>query len=272
MNLITIDTDRCVGDGLCVAVCPVGIIDFQGESPEPVSGAADLCINCGHCVAVCPEGALSHRKMTPDDCPSVLTDGLPTLEQIEKVLCFRRSIRCYKESPVEREKLTKLIEAVRFAPSGHNSQPLEWHIIYERKDVQALAGVVMDWMLNLIDKKPKMANQMQLDRIKEAWDAGTDRICRKAPHVIVTHAPKQDSTAQAASTIALGYLELAAPSFGLGTCWSGYFNMAATSWPPMKEALGLPEGRKYYGAMLIGYPKYVYQRVPLRKDPKITWR
>ena len=73
-------------------------------------------------------------------------------------------------------------------------------------------------------------------------------------------------------TIALSYLDLAASSFGLGTCWAGYFHAAATMWPPMRNAVDLPERHTCFGAMMIGYPKYTYHRLPLRNEPRITWR
>jgi nitroreductase len=99
-----------------------------------------------------------------------------------------------------------------------------------------------------------------------------DIIFRNAPVVIVAHAAKDDRTAPTSSTIALSYLELAATSAGLGCCWAGYFNAAATTFPPMMEALPLPEGHQCFGAMMVGYPKFEYQRLPLRKPPEITWR
>ena len=82
-----------------------------------------------------------------------------------------------------------------------------------------------------------------MDRVVEGWDTGIDLICRNAPHVIVTHAPKNDLAAPAACVIALlSCLDLAASSFGPGACRAGYFNTAATMWPPMQEALGFPGG------------------------------
>jgi len=40
----------------------------------------------------------------------------------------------------------------------------------------------------------------------------------------------------------------------------------------MAEALGLPDGHKPLGAMMIGFPRYRYQRLPLRRQPAIAWR
>jgi nitroreductase len=53
-------------------------------------------------------------------------------------------------------------------------------------------------------------------------------------------------------TIALTYLELAAPAFGLGTCWGGFLNAAANAWSPVQKTLALPEGNTSYGVMMVG--------------------
>jgi hypothetical protein len=60
-------------------------------------------------------------------------------------------------------------------------------------------------------------------------------------------------------------------NMGLGVCWAGYFGRAALTYAPLIKALAIPEGSKCYGAMLVGYPKYKYLRVPAFKEPPITW-
>jgi nitroreductase len=77
---------------------------------------------------------------------------------------------------------------------------------------------------------------------------------------------------QGSATIALTYLELAAFGFGMGGCWAGYFNAAAQAYPKMIEALGLPEGHACMGAMMLGYSQVKYQRIPLRNEPKVSFR
>ncbi len=274
MPLFTIDGKKCKRDGICVAVCPLGIIETGNENtvPAPVPDADELCIRCGHCVAVCPNAAFSHSAMTPDSCPPVRKDWMPAPEKVEHFLRTRRSIRAYKMQTADRYILAKLINIARFAPSGHNIQPARWLVIYDREEVQRLSGIVIDWMRYMLKEEAQIAQSMRMDRIVTAWERGIDRICRGAPHVIITHAPKEERSAPAACTIALSYLELAAPSFGLGACWAGYFNAAAALWPPMQQSLKLPAGHVSFGAMMMGYPEYAYHRLPLRDAPLITWQ
>jgi nitroreductase/NAD-dependent dihydropyrimidine dehydrogenase PreA subunit len=273
-SLFVVDQEKCKQDGLCVAECPMVIIRLKDKKsvPTPTKDADELCIHCGHCVAVCPHGAMSHKSMTPEQCPPVRKDWRLNPEQVEHFLRSRRSIRTYRGQPVEREILTQLIHIARFAPSGSNVQPVRWSVIYDSQEVRRLAGIVIDWMRDLLDKGGPLAKALHMDRLVAAWDAGVERICRGAPHVIVAHAPKEERTAPQACTIALTYLELAATSFGLGACWAGYFNTAANFWPPMQEALDLPEEHVSFGAMMIGYPKFKYQRLPLRNEAHILWR
>ncbi len=98
---------------------------------------------------------------------------------------------------------------------------------------------------------------------------------RGAPVLIVTHASKDFSVSLLAgidSANALSFLDLAANSLGLATCWAGYVYMMANTFPPVQAALALPEGHQAYGAMLLGYNKFKYHRIPVRKAPRIVWR
>lgn len=55
---------------------------------------------------------------------------------------------------------------------------------------------------------------------------GFDAICLNAPHLIIAHANKTAAFSKyypVDCATAIAYMELAAPSLGLGTCWNGLF-------------------------------------------------
>lgn len=273
MGRFIVDERKCRRDGICVAVCPVGALRHDGAGPpEPAPGAETLCIGCGHCVSACPAGACSIDTMAPGDCPPVRPEWRLAPEQAEHFLRARRSTRVFRPQPVDAGRIERLIRVARHAPSGHNRQPVRWIVISGREQVRALGGHVADWMRHIVGAKPEMARGMMLDRVAAGWDAGADPVCRDAPHLVLAHAPKADPTAPSACTLALAYLELAAPSHGLGACWAGYLHMAALHWPPLQEALALPEGEQLCGAMMLGEPRYRHYRLPQRREPQITWR
>ncbi len=274
MSVFVVDTEECNSCGMCSEECPAGVIFIaeRGAMPSLAPGGEWRCINCGHCVAVCPRGALSRGTMKPEECVPISKKLLPTAEQVEHFLKSRRSIRVYKEKPVKREVLTRLIDIARYAPSGANVQPVQWLVIEDSKEVKRLGRMVIDWMRSMAGEAPGQAETSQFKLIVAAWDLGMDVVMRGAPHLIVAHAQRGFGLSQVDCCIALTYLELAAYSLGLGACWNGFFQMVAAASPAIMEALALPEDHRLYGAMLVGHPKYRYRRIPLKKEPTIVWR
>ncbi len=273
MNLFEVNIQTCNKDGICAANCPMGIIEMQnGEFPIPSDDAEEICIRCGHCVAVCPTASLSHREMSVEKCPPINKELHISLAQCEQFLRARRSIRTYKEKSVPKNELLKLIDLARYAPTGHNSQGVKWLVLGNRDEIRRLAGITVDWMRQMLENMPEFALSLHLDRVVRQWEEGEDIILRGAPNLIVAHAGKDDPMGPTSAAIALSHLELAATSMDLGCCWSGAIHAAATTFPPMAEALGLPENHLCLGAMMVGYPKYKYHRLPLRKSPQVIWR
>ncbi len=112
---------------------------------------------------------------------------------------------------------------------------------------------------------------LEMRGILRMHDMGFDIFLRNAPALVTTFAEKGNPMAASDCAIALGYFDLAAKSLGLGCCWDGYFYISAVSFEPMIKAVGLPEGYMPYGALVVGYPKFTYQRIPTRKPARIIW-
>ncbi len=272
MSLFTVIKEKCGGDGACAAVCPVRIIKMENRLPVPVEGAEKACINCGHCVAVCPPAALSLDTMPARQCKALGDSWMLPPENFEIFAKGRRSIRIYKEDVVDRAIIEKLIDTARYAPSGINRQPVNWAVIYEKDKVARLSVMVIDWMKSLVRQGSEIAESLRMENIIKRYEEGSDPILRGAPHLIIAYSLKDDMTAPQSCTIALTYLELMAASMGLGACWAGYVVMAINASDEIRKFIGLSNKTSAFGAMMVGYSKYKYRRIPLRNAPHVIWR
>jgi nitroreductase len=144
---------------------------------------------------------------------------LDVFEVIQK----RKSVRSYEPTPVSVEKLRKVLEAARLAPSAGNIQP--WHFI-----------VVIDE-----DKRRKIARGCMFGR-----------FLAESPVVIVGCSDQRASPSWHAidTCIAMENLVLAATGEGLGTCWIGAFNEKK-----IKEMLKIPSHLKVAALLALGYTR-----------------
>jgi nitroreductase/NAD-dependent dihydropyrimidine dehydrogenase PreA subunit len=273
MSLLKIDENKCKQDGICARECPTAIIRVKKNEtyPEIKPNAEQSCLICGHCVAVCPHGALSHSQIPFEQCLSIKKELVINREQADQFLRSRRSIRVYKDRPVEKDRIRNLIEIARYAPTGSNTQLVEWQVFTDSAKIKEIARLTVDFMRSEIKKEPESLRTSYMPLVVAAWDAGYDAVLRNAPALIVASTPKIAGNGMVDLTLALSYLELAALPMGLGTCWAGLLQGVLRSWPPLKEALGIPEDHPHHYPLMLGYPKFKYQRLPERKAPKIKW-
>jgi nitroreductase/NAD-dependent dihydropyrimidine dehydrogenase PreA subunit len=271
MPLFTIDETRCKRDGLCAADCPAGCIVFEkGGLPEPHEKKQAYCLECGHCMAVCPADAIRLTRFT-DAAVSVDRSLNISFDQAEQFLKARRSVRAFRDEPVDRGLLERVLAATEYGPSGHNARPTRWSVADGRGRVADLAEAVIRWMRAESEVESDLARALHLPGLVRAWDNGTDMICRNAPALAVAVGPVQGITPQADGVIATAYLELAATAAGLGACWCGYLMAAAAHAAEVRELLGVAEGEVVYGALMLGRPARRYTAVPPRPEPTVDW-
>ncbi|MDK9716807.1 MAG: nitroreductase family protein [Trichlorobacter sp.] len=273
MPILKVNHADCTCCGECAATCPVRIIRLpEGSFPRFCDDGAERCIICGHCEAVCPTAAIAvdDPRLDPTTYPA-LHAPIPK-EQLAHHLRMRRSIRRFKPEPVERETLQELLDLMRYAPTGMNCQELQWMVIYDTAELRRLSGLVVDWMRHLVRQNAPAGLKVNFEGMIKSWEKGNDPISRKAPRLVLPHAHKDFPLGTVDGLIALSYLDLAAPAYGIGTCWAGYFQYARESWQPLRDALGLPEGHQPAYAMLLGKPAVSYQRPPKRNFGNVVWR
>ena len=139
----------------------------------------------------------------------------------------RYSVRAYKSAPVENEKVEKVLEAARLAPTAANKQPFEFILMQTKGHEAELKRIYSrDWFV----QAPLVI--CACARTSEAWTRRDGK-----------------NYADVDTTIALDHLILAAADLGLGTCWVGAFDPAAA-----REVLKLPAGVEPLAFTPLGYP------------------
>jgi nitroreductase/NAD-dependent dihydropyrimidine dehydrogenase PreA subunit len=293
MPEIVIDSTLCKGDGLCSTVCKFGVFRQvkSGEVPVVKDESRTRCIGCGQCVAICPRGAISHETYPDGSINAVSKDLIPGYEQVLELIRTRRSKRLFKDQPVEQELIDKILDAARFAPSGHNAQGTEFVVVQGSEHVKKVAGLAADGMRSLASpfKSPvgRMIMRMimgrrgadyvgnlapELDHLAKAFDNGQDVILHEAPLLVLFSADRvSDFMAAINANLALQNATLAAESLGIGSFYTGFIVMASRRSNAIAEYVGLPETHTIYGGLALGYPRLSFNRWPERKTAKTTW-
>jgi len=272
--LFSIDEDKCRRDGLCALVCPAGLIK-QSEPdaiPVPLEGKEQFCIRCGHCLAVCPHGAISLEAMAGEELEPVSRDLKISFEQARQFMKSRRSVRNFKLDPVSPEDIAKILDVARFAPSGHNDQPVEWLVLANRERVVAFLDHVVLWMREEMKERTELVRTMHLAAVVRAWTKGRDYICLDAPSLVMAHARTSDATTPDMDpVIATAWCDLAAHALGLGACWAGYITFAFRYKPELKKVLDIPEDHEVKGALMLGRPRIRFKSIPPRNPANVRF-
>lgn len=269
MNLITVNQEQCVQCGICVELCPSRILEMGESGPE--CALPEACIACGHCVAVCPHMAIDNIK-TPLANQSDLKEFPVINAKVgELFLRSRRSIRCYKNIIVPKEKLTELIEIARFAPTASNRQGVSFVIVENKKLLEKATKIIIEWMEEQVQKNDQPHWSLS-HHIRAYRKKGIDTILRNAPHLVLATTQSNFPKGRENSIFSLTYLELFATALGLGSCWAGLFEMCAfANYRPLLELFDIPKDKVITGAVMVGYPKYRYERLVDRNPLDLTW-
>lgn len=266
MATITVDYEKCGKCGLCVKLCPVMALETDDAGhPRTKKRFGMFCTKCGHCLASCPKKALNFEGSDSKNIEELESlqenEHNINFEQMKKLIRTRRSIRQYADKPVAQEKIIKILDTLRWAPTGKNFQSVHWSVVNGKERVKELAGLSVEYF-KTIDAAPMVI---------EAWDNNIDMVNRSAPCLVVAHANTKSLTPDFDCVIALTTLELLAKTEGLGTCWAGFFTMTAKHSDEIKKFLKLPEGHEVYGSLMLGYPSSKYSWIPPREELKVQF-
>lgn len=157
-------------------------------------------------------------------------------EVFQRLINNRQSVRGYKPDMVEKDKLDRVLEAGRIAPSACNAQPWKFIVV----DDPELKNKVADATSNRV--------------------IGINHFTKQAPvHIVVVLEPanfnsnfgsimKDKNLPLIDIGIAAAHLSLQATAEGLGTCILGWFNEGT-----IKKLLNIPKSKRVILVITLGY-------------------
>ncbi len=253
-NGIIIDTEKCVGCGLCGKVCAAHNIRIDNETAATVM---DRCIMCGQCSAVCPKKAISvsgggSGQIEKTEDPRLDPDS------VLNAIRFRRSIRSFQETEIPKEIIQQILEAGRFTHTAKNMQDVSFVVLDREKDrIEKMAVDLFKKIKPLADLFSPMAKNNKIDK---------HFFFFKAPAVIVILAKDKVNGILAAQN-----MEFVAEAHGLGVLYSGFFTSAANASRKIKKAIAVPKEKKVAMTLVLGYPNVKFLRSTPHKELDVRY-
>jgi nitroreductase len=186
--------------------------------------------------ALAAVGCASESKSTPTKA-----------EVVQEVILSRRSIRDYKEEPISREEMGKILECGIYAPSAINMQPWAVRVVDSKEFLDGVTAIA-------VKQNPKLKEQ-----------PGFRNFFRNAPTVAFVACPEESYSGEYDSGLLSENMMLAAWSMGIGSCCLGSVVpvMNSEEAKPYLERLELPEGYKLLVGIAFGYPA---QEIPVAPE------
>ena len=202
--------------------------------------------------------------------------------ELSEVIQKRVTVRQWKNQPVEKEKLLKVLEAGRRAPSWGNTQPWRYIVVQDKAKIGELAKTASNMpqvgtapvvlvccgFSEVFSRKMHRESLQQLREVGAAnWpDEVIDNVVLEsdlfAPYRLGQ--PAMIIKAGEQLMISIAYMSLEAVNQGLGSCWVG-----TVSPKDAHRIMNLPESLFVHDLFAIGYPGEAPAPRPRKEFDKI---
>ena len=272
--MITINQEKCIGCRQCENICHAGSISFS-ENKFKIDYST--CSTCTQCIAICPVKALSWDYI---EAYNINSSILPKSEQIKEFLKERRSIRKFKNKPVEKAILQDIAVMSKYAPT--NNYDIDIIIVEDKSLINELEKECLAF-INRVYKiiyKPKVIFNMMkkitpaanvTDKIKMERILKRGNIFQNAPALIILIADSRIVHTELSCQYALYNMSLYSEALGLGSCISGSGKSILSKNKKVKGLLNIPDYKKIQGILFLGYPDVNFKNKVEGIKPKIYW-
>jgi nitroreductase/NAD-dependent dihydropyrimidine dehydrogenase PreA subunit len=269
---IKINYEVCNRCGLCSKVCGSKRIVIRDDKlPYKVVEAG--CNDCGHCIAVCPVNAIQNTRVDMSEFTKMVEPGITT-EQFKHLVRNRRSIRNYRKVPLKKEHIDKILETVKYIPTGSNKQSLKYKFITDQEilvKVKTTMARKMRRVSKLINNFPvryfvREGRKRSLKRLTDLFYNGNDTFLRGAPCLLIIYTDaKYFRIPQWDAGIASSVIDLTAQTLGVATLMNGYFVILSNRYRSIRNLVQINRKHTILAAMCLGYPEIRYRKTVYRK-------
>jgi nitroreductase/NAD-dependent dihydropyrimidine dehydrogenase PreA subunit len=293
--MVRIDKEPCKACGICGDVCPRHIPETIVQDDEKItvisSERLSLCMECGHCAAVCPNRAIHVECLNEEEFASVKELDIDD-NQLLSLMKQRRSVRRYKDKPLPREIINRIIDAAHSSPTGTGRSTTGVIVLDNPKTLATFSELVYELYEGLEKnlKNPiarffikrqtgkKMIRTLQ-DFVMPGmhwyirWyrERKSNEILRDCPALMLFHNPIYEPMGAENCLIAAFHAIMMAQVMRIGTCFNDLIPPACNRILEIRKLLGLPDDREVYASITMGYSKYQFKRIPPRKLAEVRY-
>lgn len=158
------------------------------------------------------------------------------MQSFLELVQHRQSDRAYQDKPVEKEKIERILEAARLAPSACNSQPWKFIVVTDPEKRLQVADATASTLLSMnhFTKQAPVQLIVLEDSANFTSSVGGWAKNKHYPHIDLG--------------IVAAHISLAATDEGLGSCIIGWCDEKK-----IQKTLDIPKNKRVMLVILLGY-------------------